>query len=367
MDRGKKPSKLLTARNSKLYMDLKDIIREHALPFLPAKSLFRCQGVCRDWKLQIATPFFAHNQSLSFHGISGLFCQTPGNQPSFISVDPKSCGVPDPSLKFLPVPIDIRTSSNGLLCCQGSTGDKTYYICNPVTRQWKSLPKPNAVHGLDPAVVLIFEPSLLNFVAEYKLVCAFPSADFDGATEFEIYSSKEGSWRVSGEICFGDRKLIPRSGVHVNGIVYWQTMNGSIVAFDLIKDRSQLIKGYSSFSSSLGVMEGKLCTSYPKSSSIVLSVLSNVHTNTMQMGSNVRTWKDTYTFCLDQGALGGAGYCHHGSGHASVLFVGDDAVLGRTGEVIFSYDMKKKETKALLRSAEFDMRVVCYVNNLVYL
>lgn len=362
MDRGKKPTKLLAARNSKLYMDLKDIIREHALAFLPAKSLFRCQGVCRDWKLQIATPFFAHNQSLSFHGLSGLFCQTPGNPPSFISIDPKSCGVPDPPLKFLPIPVDIRTSSNGLLCCQGRTGDKAYYICNPVTQQWKILPEPNAIHGPEPAVVLVFEPSLLNFVAEYKLVCAFASADFDGATEFEIYSSKEGSWRVSGEICFADKKLIPRSGVHVKGIIYWQAQSGSIVAFDLMKDRSQLIQTYLGFNSSLGTMEGKLCTAYPSGSSLVLNVLSNVHSNTMQMGSNVRMWKDKYTFRLDYGALGGAG-----QDPGTVLFAGDDVVLGMTGRTIYSYDLKKKETKALTKSAEYDARVVSYVNTLVYL
>uniref|UniRef100_A0A5B7BCM1 F-box protein At3g26010-like beta-propeller domain-containing protein n=1 Tax=Davidia involucrata TaxID=16924 RepID=A0A5B7BCM1_DAVIN len=163
MDRGKRPIKFIGCRNNKIYMDLKDIIREHALPFLPAKSLFRFQGVCRDWKLQISTPFFAHNQSLSFHTFSGIFLQSLGNPPSFVSIDPKSCGVPDPSLKFLPEPVDISASSNGLLCCQGCTGDKAYYICNPVTRQWKKLPKPNGDHGPDPAVVLVFEPSLLNF------------------------------------------------------------------------------------------------------------------------------------------------------------------------------------------------------------
>ncbi|KAH7851870.1 hypothetical protein Vadar_017605 [Vaccinium darrowii] len=199
-----------------MYMDLRDIIREHALPFLPAKSLFRVQVVCRDWKLQISTPFFAHNQSLSYQSLSGLFCQLPFNPPSFISIDPKSCGVPDPSLTFLPEPVDIRASSNGLICCQGRTGLKAYYICNPVTKQWKTLPNSNANH-----------------------------VDFDNATEFEIYSSSEGAWKVSGEICFASKKLVPRSGVCVDGVVYWQSKVHGIVAFDLTKDRSQLIQGHS--------------------------------------------------------------------------------------------------------------------------
>lgn len=361
MDRGKKPSKLLASKNCKLYMDLKDIIREHALPFLPAKSLFRCQGVCRDWKLQISTPFFAHNQSLSYHRISGLFCQTHDNPPSFVTIDPKSCGVPDPSLKFLPVPVDIRSSSNGLLCCQARTGDKAYYICNPVTKQWKSIQKQNANHGSDPAVVLVFEPSLLNFVADYKLVCAFPSADFDGANEFEIYSSKEGSWKLSGEICFADRKLIPRTGVHVNGIVYWKCGSAGIVSFDLMKDRSQLIPVYSGAYSSLGIMDGKLCTAQFTGNTVSVSILCNVHSNTMQIGSNARMWKDRYTFRLDHAALGVP------QEYKTIIYIGDGVVLGQYGQVMYSYDIRKKETNFFPTTPRYDAKAVPYINTLVYL
>ena len=128
--------------------------------------------------------------------------------------------MPAPSLKYLPELVDIRSSSNDLMCCQACTSDKAYYICNPVIKQWKKLPKTNADHGPDPAVVLVFELSLLNFVGDYKLVCAFLSIDFDNAIEFEIYSSSEGSWEVSGEICFASRKLVSTSGVHVDGVVY---------------------------------------------------------------------------------------------------------------------------------------------------
>ncbi|WOG95452.1 hypothetical protein DCAR_0414771 [Daucus carota subsp. sativus] len=360
MDRGKKPNKLITAKNSKLYMELKDIIREHALAFLPAKSLFRCQGVCRDWKLQISTPFFAHNQSLSYHGISGLFCQTHDNPPSFFTSDPKSCGVPDPSLKFLPVPVDIRSSSNGLFLCQDRSGDKTYYICNPVTKQWKSIPQQNSDHGSDPAVVLIFEPSLLNFEAEYKLVCAFPSADFDDAIEFEIYSSKEGSWKLSGEICFADRKLISRTGVHVNGIVYWKSRSGDVVSFDLIKDRSQLIQVYAGPSSLLGIMDGKLCTASSSGNTVSLVTLSNVHSNTMQIGSGARTWKDKYTFQLDHAALSVRE-------PKRIVYVGNGVVLGHSGPVMYSYDMKKKETMIFPETPLYDARTVPYTSTLVYL
>jgi hypothetical protein len=51
MDRGKRSNNIIANRNNKIYMDLKDIIREHTLPFLPAKSLFRFKTVCRDSQL----------------------------------------------------------------------------------------------------------------------------------------------------------------------------------------------------------------------------------------------------------------------------------------------------------------------------
>lgn len=360
MDRGKRPGKFLGVKNNRIYMDLKDIIREHALKYLPAKSLFRFQSVCRDWKLQISTPFFAHNQSLSFRFILGLFCQTPGEPPLFISFDAKSCGVPDPLLGFIPEPVEIRSSSNGLLCCQSCSGEKAYYICNPVTQQWKKLPRPNADHGSDPAIVLIFEPSLLNFDADYKLICAFPSNDFDDAIEFDIYSSREDSWKTSGEICFASRTLVPSSGVHVNNVIYWKAKQGGVLAFDLIKDRSQLLQGFYSSIGTLVNMNGKLCSAYVSGRTIALHELANVHSNTMQMSSHVKMWEDKQHIVLDSQIFSGD------AAHRAVVFVGADMLVIQCQNSIYSYDLKTKETKSLSRLiACEERRCVPYVNSLV--
>ncbi|GAV90625.1 hypothetical protein CFOL_v3_34033 [Cephalotus follicularis] len=356
MDRGK--CKFFGNRN-KIVMDLNEIIREHALPFLPAKSLFRCTGVCRDWKLQISTPFFAHNQSVSFHDMSGFFSQCQSDPPSFTPLNPMAYGVPDPSLSFLPELVDIIASSNGLLCCQGRTRYNAYYICNPVTKHWKKLPKPTADHGSDPAVVLVFEPSLLSFVAEYKLVCAFPS-ELDGY-EFEIYSSVEGSWRVTGEICFGDRRVVPRSGVHADGIIYWQTMHSGIMAFDLQMERSQLLSHYGHGKSALGAMNRKLCSASIVGSKITIDVLSNPYTNTMQMHSGIKTWEtkvltinlDATEVVLDSSSLLG------------VLFVNDDVVVFRAGTKLFSYYLKTQRIMHLLAEFAEKKKFVAYVNSLV--
>ena len=368
MDRGQRGNQLLRNRNNKIYMGLRDIIRENALHFLPAKSLYRFRKVCRDWKLQISTPFFAHNQSYNFRDVSGIFYQSGSKQPSFVSLDPNACGVPDPVLSFLPEPVDIRTSSHGLLCCQGRSGDKAYYICNPATKQWKKLPKPNAVHGSNPAIVLIFEPSLLNFVAEYKLVCAFPCVELDDGYEFDIYSSKEGSWKVSKEIFLGSKKLLPRSGVHVNGIVYWQTTEGGVFLFDLTKERTHVVTGvYGSYSfygsGSLGVLNGKLCFVHNQQLGLIVHVLSNPYTNTMGMHSMVKTWEEKRQILFNSSVVS-----NHASTHfdtQKVLFAGGNCLFFQIGGKLCSYDMKTEEFKCLLAEVVHDIKIAGYVNSLV--
>ncbi|TYG45910.1 hypothetical protein ES288_D11G213600v1 [Gossypium darwinii] len=316
MDRGKKLTNFYGNKNSKIYMDLKNIVRENALRYLPAKSLFRCFGVCRDWKHLISTPFFAHNQSNSFHSVSGFFYQSQAGVLSFMSLDPVAYGVPDPSLKFLPEPVDIRSSCKGLLCCQGRTGYKAYYVCNPVTKQWEKLPKPDADHGSDPAVVLVFEPSLLNFTADYKL-----------------------------------------------------TMGFGITAFDLISERFQLLD---SAVGTLGMRNGKLCSAYVHAQNLVVNMLSNTHSNTMQMNSHAKMWEEmqpkihvdiSLPASSNNNASGRYGY-----GHGGVVFIGGDVVLLSNGNKFYSYDMKKRASKDL-GELDIDTKagIVGYVNSLVEL
>lgn len=354
-----------------MYLSLKDIIRENALVFLPAKSLFRFKSVCRDWKYKIPTPFFAHSQSISFRSISGLFHQQPGQPLRFIPLEKEAHGIPDPTLAFLSATVAIRASCNGLVCCQALTGDKAYYICNPVTKQFKKLPKPEGNHGPDPAIVLIFEPSLFDFIADYKLVCAFPSALVDKAVEFEIYSSREGSWRISGEVLFGQTHLDPSSGVYVDGNVYWRQGNksygkydyygsGRLVAFDVKEERAQLI---SHSQGALGAMNGKLCAvSASGHGNLTVAMLHNPFQNTMGtmgfMANKARPYRSNSTECICVNDLGSG---------ATVVFAGSDVVVFLSGSNLFSYDMKKKESKLLcsVPSSGTDQRFIPYVNSLV--
>uniref|UniRef100_A0A2C9U1L9 Uncharacterized protein n=1 Tax=Manihot esculenta TaxID=3983 RepID=A0A2C9U1L9_MANES len=335
-------------------MELKDIIRENVLRYLPAKSLRRCSCVCQDWKNYISTPFFAHSQSNSFHQVSGFFCQSPSSiLPSFISLDPTAYGVPDPSLRFLPEPVDIRCSSNGLLCCQAQgTGYKPYYICNPVTQKWKKLPKPDANHGSYPALVLVFEPSLEKIVVEYRLICAFQS-DTVGY-KFDIYSSAEGTWRTSREICVGNWQIFPHTGVYVNGVVYWRPRSKiRILAFDLTSERATPF--FSFVIGCLGNVNGKLCSAYRHGSNLLVFKQANAFFNkVMKFG-----WKE---FSLED-----SGIVMLSEDDGRVLFVGGETAVIYLETTLISYNMQTKNIKELPTEADDGRRMIPYVNSLVQL
>ncbi|KNA25778.1 hypothetical protein SOVF_003770 isoform B [Spinacia oleracea] len=291
MERRSKESFRTMIKNNKIYMDLKEILREHSLRYLPAKALYRSLSVCRDWKLQISSPFFVHNQSISFSSVSGFFLQSPENQnpPSFVTHNRMAYGVPDQELKFLPEPVDLKASANGLLCCQSRTGEKLYYVCNPVNQHWKKIPKPSENHGPNPMIALAFEPSLLNFSADYKLVCIFPSNDIEEAYEFEIYSSLQDSWKVSSEMYFSKGKLQCIRGDYSNGVIYWPTTSGKLLIFDVKKEKVK--QTYAHLGKSIGMVNGKLCNSFSTGLSITVNVLQSLHANTLPMRSKTDTWK----------------------------------------------------------------------------
>ncbi|KAI3461952.1 hypothetical protein Pfo_018615 [Paulownia fortunei] len=109
--------------------------------------------------------------------------------------------VQDNVLPFFPAKslLRFRSSSNGLLLCQGRTGNGSYYICNPANKDWKELHEPEYYDGSEPAFVLAFEPSVLNMEAHYQLICAVALLS-QPIVYSELYSSETRSWRRSATI-----------------------------------------------------------------------------------------------------------------------------------------------------------------------
>ncbi|KAM3290409.1 hypothetical protein P3S67_018698 [Capsicum chacoense] len=140
-------------------LKIKDVAKKHVLPLLPAKSLVKFRAVSNEWNHWIVSPLLSYQQSTSFQKLSGYFYQTLDgiyqSHPKFLSLDCYSTGVPSPSLRFLPERVKVLSSSSGLLLCQGQ---ENYYVCNPVTKDWKTIPPHQYYHGSDPPVVLAFDP-----------------------------------------------------------------------------------------------------------------------------------------------------------------------------------------------------------------
>ncbi|XP_047312114.1 F-box protein At5g49610-like [Impatiens glandulifera] len=221
--------------------ELKDIVKFEVLPLLPAKLLLKFRSVSKDWDRWISSPFLAHQQSYLHRDLSGFFRQSGQDEDdnptsiTFIAFDDKSScsGIPKP-LEFLPESISLITSNHGLLLCRGNgwENEGAYYVCNPLTKQYRELPKSNYLHCQESAI-LVFEPSVLNFAAEYQVVAAHSMMD-QPFVLFEIYSSKDNTWRCSETICLELEENVEFvECFYMKGHVYWQTTSRSILAFDL--------------------------------------------------------------------------------------------------------------------------------------
>lgn len=223
-------------------MELKDIVMDHALPYLPAKSLMRFTSVSKEWDQWITSPFLSHKQCYNFRDMSGYFYQHQDEtKASFISLSNSVYGVPDFSLSFLRKKFVIRSSCNGLLLCQEAFRQKKYFVCNPSNKNWKVIPFPDFYHGEESAIVLAFEPSVFNFGADYHLICALPMLD-ELTVQFEIYSSETRSWKCSTAVCMElEGSILKSKGFYMEGIAYWETSSNKVLAFDVKNEIYQVL------------------------------------------------------------------------------------------------------------------------------
>ncbi|GFQ07812.1 F-box protein at5g49610 [Phtheirospermum japonicum] len=111
---------------------------------LPVKSLFRAKCVSKIWYQLISDRYFTklYNE-VSIRNPKVLVEITdPSSEskPNLIIVD-NFRGVSEFSLDFIKDRVKIRASCNGLLCCSSIPDKGVYYVCNPMTRQYKLLPK----------------------------------------------------------------------------------------------------------------------------------------------------------------------------------------------------------------------------------
>ncbi|KAL8047478.1 hypothetical protein ABFX02_07G002600 [Erythranthe guttata] len=111
---------------------------------LPIKSLFRTKCVSKSWYNLISDKYFTNRYNeVSIRNpmvLVEINDPTLNSKPSLILVD-NSKGVSEFSLDFVNDRVKIRSSCNGLLCCSSIPDKGVYYVCNPMTKEYRLLPK----------------------------------------------------------------------------------------------------------------------------------------------------------------------------------------------------------------------------------
>ena len=182
---------------------------QHKQQYLPYTFVFRCHK-------HLVIPFyqFFSEKSKILHGKSSLYDIT--------------------YLSFLPwSEVTILGSSKDLLLFSRSQTD--YYICNPLTKQWLSLPK--APQNNVTLSGFVCDPKCVNM--RYRVVLMGASfSNVENQYKFcaTIFCSETGQWNQSTFLL--SRREWHRRLVESNGILYWlfgTLKSEGIVAFDPFK------------------------------------------------------------------------------------------------------------------------------------
>ncbi|KAJ7955273.1 F-box protein [Quillaja saponaria] len=214
---------------------------------LPVKSLFRSKAVCKLWYRLSSEKYFGqlYNEvSIRNPMILVEISQSSESKSSLICVD-NSRGVSDISLDFLKDRVKIRASCNGLLCCSSIPDKGVYYVCNPMTREFKLLPKsrerPVTRFHPDGEAVLVGLACDSTY-QKFNVVLAGYHRTFghrpDGSFISLIYDSESNKWRKFISIQDEQFTHMNRNQVvFVNSSLHWLTMSCThILVLDLNHD-----------------------------------------------------------------------------------------------------------------------------------
>jgi hypothetical protein len=333
-------------------MQLKDIIGENALRFLPAKSALRCRSVSREWCHKISRPIFPFHQSSSFRSTSGYFSK---EYPSFTPLNSVSYGVQSPVLDFLPEAVRILSSSNGLLLCQAKIGETLpYYVCNPATGQFHILPAPAFYHGEASKAVIAYEPSNdLHFRSPYIIICPFTPFEAD-VTYFEIYFSVTKTWRLwdSYEVFLASD--IKNDGFYANGFFFWELTPFSVLVFDTRFELCSVESLPGDSNCTLCYIEGDLCY-------VSASVTSGVCSVFVRKAVDMSLKFPVVSVAVPYQFFGAFGLCKVLQPSAN-----DDVFCCVLGSGAFSFSLIDKKT-SVVAGIQSDRKYVPYVNSLAAL
>lgn len=247
------------------------------LSLLSAKTLHHLKYVSREWHDLISDRSFIVFQIKKEEPVSGFFFQEvfewadgeAMQSISYIPVGTVNVNVHRAVLSFLPESIVILSLNNGLVCCRSCfpISEPSIYICNPLNKQYVTLPWPNL--PVSTSVALVFDPiqNPIETFTDFLLVAVshVEMQEDEFGFLFDIYSSKERSWKKSKESCQCNQKLAKNKGMLVGGKLYWLTEGSEILMFDPENELSWLImppipvEGFDNMPEMcIGELEGKL-------------------------------------------------------------------------------------------------------------
>ncbi|KAL4312821.1 hypothetical protein GQ457_01G002680 [Hibiscus cannabinus] len=214
---------------------------------LPVKPLFKTKTVCKLWYGLPSDEYFIklyNEESAKNPMVLIELIDSTESKSSFVFVD-NSRGVSEFSLDFLLERVKIRASCNGLLCCSSIAVKGVYFVCNPMTREFKVLPRCRArpltlfyPDGEATIVGLASDLSRNKFnvvLAGFQLTSGHRQ---DGTFACLVFDSDSNKWRKF--VTFQEHNFTHMNRnqvVFVNGSLHWLTGSCSyILMLDLNYD-----------------------------------------------------------------------------------------------------------------------------------
>lgn len=222
---------------------------------LPTKPLIRLKCVCKTWYHLISTVVYPQRSVLGLfykclkkshfdHPSEYHRCGQFHYIPMLNGKGDDDANITDaPLLGFLPSHPNTRIVDcrNGLLLCSAKNfRSYSYFICNPVTRQWASIPKQQNDGEAIAALVFISTDS-----PHYKVIKFYTTSNFLRKThlDLDIYSSKTGRWVLS-KVSVNPAIVgaLQRHNVFVNGALYLLSTVHQVLRFDVKEESCQMIE-----------------------------------------------------------------------------------------------------------------------------
>ncbi|KAL0360134.1 UNVERIFIED_CONTAM: putative F-box protein [Sesamum radiatum] len=205
-----------------LLMNLPTHIMLEILARLPPKTIFICKRVCKTWLELINDPHFATfyfsrcraglvvHHSEMFKKYFKLVDFVDAYDHHDLPHDTMLKFTVNKLSSFFDANIVVDGSANGFLFMRDiNYKHETLYICNPLTREYIELPKPQRVARYPSVVTHGF--GVASKSGEYKVVRIFHERELNPRTracrrvpssECQVYTLGTGAWRTVGEAPF---------------------------------------------------------------------------------------------------------------------------------------------------------------------